>query len=98
MAQLKLARWYSQTLRRGEGVEALVDWVGREKRMELWSKEETGGRIPHERGSSWDERKTRSIVDEVLQWEKWVGTLTICLRSKESDTASTLSLENDVYI
>ena len=41
------ARWYSQTLREGEGEGLLTESGGREKRIEKWSEEETGGRILH---------------------------------------------------
>ena len=59
-------RWYSQTLQGGEGEELLTESVGREKRIEKWSEEETGGRILQEGASLLDVRKTRSIVEGVL--------------------------------
>ena len=40
--------------------------MGREKRIEKWSEEETGGRILQEGASLLDVRKTRSIVEGVL--------------------------------
>ena len=41
----KSVRWYSQTLREGKGEGLLTKSVGREKRIEKWTEEETRGRI-----------------------------------------------------
>ena len=57
--------WYSQTLRGEEGEGLLTESVGREKRIEKWSEEETVGRILEEGESMLDGRKTRSIVEGV---------------------------------
>ena len=69
--------------------------MGREKRIEKWSEEETGGRIL-QGASMLDGRKTRSIVEGVSVWEKWVGALMIWLRSKVSEMTYSLVLENEV--
>ena len=65
LACSKSVRWYRQTLRGGEGKRLLTESVGREKRIEKWSEEETGGRILQEGASMLDGRKTRSIVEGV---------------------------------
>lgn len=77
LARLKLARWYSQILWGGKGVTALADWAERENKMELWSEEETEGRISHVGGSKLDERKTKSVMDGVAHEEKLVESLMI---------------------
>ena len=48
LACSKSVRWYSQTLRGGEGEGQLTESVGREKRIKKWSEEKTGGRILQE--------------------------------------------------
>ena len=50
--------------RGGEGL--LTESAGREKRIEKWSEEETGGRILQEGPSMLDGTKSRSIVEDVL--------------------------------
>ena len=65
LARSKSAGWYSQILRGGEGEGLLTESVGREKRIEKWSEEETGGRILQEGVSMLDGRKTRSIMEVV---------------------------------
>ena len=65
LARSKSVRWYSQTLQGGEGEGLLTESVGREKRIEKWSEEETGGKILQEGASMLDGRKTRSIVEGI---------------------------------
>ena len=80
---LKSALWYSQiflqeflTLRIEEGEGKEIDTV-----IELWSDDETGGRIEKK---DWREDgiKTRSIIEGTSEGEKWVGSEMICLREK----------------
>ena len=65
LAHSKSGRWYSQTLQGGEEEGLLTESVGREKRIEKWSEEETGARILQEGASMLDGRKTRSMVEGV---------------------------------
>ena len=72
--------------------------MGREMRRENCPKKEIGGRILQEGVLTLD---GRSRVDGVSEWEKWVGALTICLRSKVSDmtySLVTLVLKDGVEI
>ena len=97
LSHSKSVRWYSQTLQEGEGEGLLTESVARVKRIEKWSEEETEGRILQEGASMLDgKKKTRLIVEGVSVWEKWVGALMICLRSKVSDMTSSFVLEDEV--
>ena len=42
---------------------------GREKRIELWSEVDTGGRTIQEDGWIYEGKNTRSIIEEEPEWE-----------------------------
>ena len=57
LAHSKSVRWHSQTLQEGEREGLLTESVEREKRIEKWTEEETGGRILQEGASMLDGKK-----------------------------------------